>query len=157
MSGRITSDVFIGLALMVVGGFATYFALQINVSETASTSARTFPLIGSIALIVFGALDALDAYRGDPDHDIEPGDTRSVILLLAVAVVYLVVLTKLGYLISTALAAPMAMWLFSVRRLLSLIAASIVCPALYHVVFFELLGVFPPFGEWFDFLDILQR
>ena len=48
------------------------------------------------------------------------------------------------------------MWLFGMRSPLWLLVTAIICPAIYHLIFFVLLGVFPPFGEWFDLLDVLQ-
>ena len=57
--------------------------------------------------------------------------------------------------IATAVAAPLALWIFGVRSVVGLSAAAALCPAVYHMVFFELLGVFPPLGRWFDLLDVI--
>jgi putative tricarboxylic transport membrane protein len=47
--------------------------------------------------------------------------------------------------------------LFGIRNPLSLLIAAIVCPAVYHAIFFMGLGVYPPYGEWFDLLDLFQK
>ena len=61
-----------------------------------------------------------------------------------------------GYLLATAMAAPLALAAFDVRRPLVLGLAALLCPLVYHLVFFEALGVFPPYGAYFDLLDLLQ-
>ncbi|NKB54400.1 MAG: hypothetical protein GKR97_19705 [Rhizobiaceae bacterium] len=85
-----------------------------------------------------------------------PERISSIVGLLTVAVLYVWLISKFGYLISTATIAPMVMWMFGMRNPLALVATAILCPATYHYTFFVALGVFPPYGEWFDLLDIIQ-
>jgi hypothetical protein len=76
---------------------------------------------------------------------------------LALSLFYVWIISKLGYLISTAIVAPSILLLFGIRNPLGLLIAAIVCPAVYHALFFMGLGVFPPYGEWFDLLDLFQK
>ncbi len=49
--------------------------------------------------------------------------------------------------------APVVLYIFGVRSRIGLAISVIVCPLIFHIIFFELLGVFPPYGEVFDLLD----
>jgi hypothetical protein len=37
----------------------------------------------------------------------------------------------------------------------ALALGAIAVPVVLHVAFFELLGVFPPYGRWLDLVDLL--
>ena len=156
MSGRINAAVLIGSAIVTLGVMAMNFALAIAPDPDGTFGARTFPIIGSVALILLGGLEALRGIRGHVEPTTLSEDPLAVFALLFLSIGYILMVAKLGYLVSTAFAAPVAMWLFGIRNIVGLLIATIVCPAAYHFIFFEILGVFPPFGEWFDLLDILK-
>ena len=82
-------------------------------------------------------------------------DRRLPWALLALAVLYVLLMGRAGYLVSTALTAPAAFALFGLRRPAALLAAALLCPTVLHVAFFVFLGVFPPRGAWFDTLGWL--
>lgn len=119
--------------------------------------ARIFPYLASGAILIFGVLELVKGIRG---ADTTPFALTKVPLdivsLLVLAIVYVWLVTKLGYLIATGLVAPAALFLFGIRNPVGLLLAMVLCPVVYHVIFFELLGVFPPFGDWFDLLDVIQ-
>ena len=52
---------------------------------------------------------------------------------------------------------PSILLLFGMRNPMGLLVAAIVCPAVYHAIFFIGLNVYPPYGEWFDLLDLIQN
>ncbi len=156
MSRRLNSATIVGGALLIFGFISGYYSLQISAEADGSTGARTFPYIGAGIITLMGVLETLRGVRTAAAPLALTKRPVSIIGLMAVAIAYVWLITKIGYLFSTAVAAPLAMWMFGMRSPLGLIATAILCPAVYHFIFFELLGVFPPYGEWIDLLDILQ-
>ncbi|MFK7793059.1 MAG: tripartite tricarboxylate transporter TctB family protein [Devosiaceae bacterium] len=144
----------IAAVLIVLGTAAIIASFQIEKDPGGGWGARIFPLFGSGTLLIVGLLELRNAVadRVPRAAQIVP----SVWLLLSLAVGYIWLISKVGYLFSTAFAAPLALWIFGIRRPVALLLAAVICPAVYHLIFFELLGVFPPYGQWIDLLDILQ-
>lgn len=148
----------VGGAVCLIGLGAVYGALQIpRGAEGGMGGARIFPYLASGAILIFGVLEFQRGIRGiDPTRFALTKVPFEIVSLLALAIAYAWLITKFGYLIASGLVAPAALFLFGIRSPLGLIAAMVICPTVYHLTFFELLGVFPPFGEWFDLLDIIQ-
>jgi putative tricarboxylic transport membrane protein len=156
-SARLNSAILVGgtLALLGVGGIVASFG--INPDPDGGWGARIFPLFGSGSLLLLGGLELLKGLRGAAGfggQDKKALTDIFAMLLLSLAYVWL--MAKFGYLISTAIAAPLAMWIYGIRNPLGLLVAAILCPLIYHLIFFVGLGVFPPLGEWFDLLDVIQ-
>lgn len=157
----------VGLSLAALGLVAGVAALGIGEGrDAASWGPRTVPLLAAAALVAAGLADAASGGRAAPargDADGErsrtapDGDPRLAWALLGVAALYALLMARTGYLVSTAAAAPAAFFLFGARRPATLVAAALLCPLALHLVFFELLGAFPPRGAWFDALDWLPR
>jgi hypothetical protein len=145
---RSPADTAIGAGLITLGGLAALGAFAIAPDYDGSTTARIFPLMTAVALTLMGAL-MLRARPMGPGGDAQATGWAPW-QMLAVTLGYLWLITKVGYLIPTALAAPAALWVFGVRNPAGLVAAAILCPLTYHVIFFELLGTFPPYGAWVD-------
>ena len=156
-----------GLAMIAVGlgFFAASFG--IDVQEQGGIAPRVFPMAGALLIAMLGAvLAGLSIARAGPEPEgwmAAEGGTRDhardawhIAGLLALSAVYVMGINYFGYLISTAAAAPIALHLFGVRSVPGLAAAAVLCPAIYHLVFFVGLGVFPPYGLWFDLLDVIQ-
>lgn len=157
MSARLNSSTVVGGFLVLFGLAAAYFGLQIPAEADGDTGARIFPLIGSFSIALMGALELRTGFADDGAARFSlTGSPGSVFGLLALSIIYVWLITYFGYLIGTGAAAALAMWLFGMRSPLWLLVTAIICPAVYHLIFFELLGVFPPFGEWFDLLDVIQ-
>ena len=151
--------VLVGGAVCLIGLGALYGALQIpRGAEGGMGGARIFPYLASGAILVFGALEFQRGIRGiDTTRFALTKVPFEIASLLALAIAYVWLITKLGFLIATGLVAPAALFLFGIRSPLGLFVTMVICPAIYQLIFFELLGVFPPFGEWFDLLDVIQR
>lgn len=143
----------VGMALILIGIGATATAMSISLDQYGRWGARYFPLAGSLALIALGVAEL----RSAPGPRLDRHHWPAIAALLTLAVAYVWAISAVGYLVATALAAPIALWIFGVRSAIGLAAAAVLCPAIYHLVFFELLGVFPPLGHWFDLLDVLGR
>ncbi|WP_232204298.1 tripartite tricarboxylate transporter TctB family protein [Roseobacter sp. CCS2] len=142
------------MALILLGVGATFTSMNIALDQYGRWGARIFPLAGSLSLVALGVAEWWGA-RGRPASPaLNRAHLPAIAALLALAIAYVWVMAQFGYLISTAIAAPIALWIFGVRNVIGLCAAAVLCPAIYHLVFFELLGVFPPLGRWFDLLDV---
>lgn len=150
-----SQGVIIAVVLSVFSIAALVASMQIEKDPGGGWGARIFPLFGSGTLLLVGVLEMRNALAGKvpSSKPVAP----SIWLLLGLALGYIWLISKVGYLFSTALAAPLALWIFGVRRPAGLLLAAVLCPAIYHLIFFELLGVFPPYGQWIDLLDILQN
>ena len=151
-SGNAPAPRAVGVALILLGLGATVTSLGISLDQYGRWGARFFPLAGSLALVVLGVAELVGAARGPAlDRRHVPG----IAALLGLSIAYVWTMSAFGYLLSTAIAAPLALWVFGVRSWVGLAAAALLCPLAYHLIFFELLGVFPPLGRWFDLLDLL--
>lgn len=158
---RLNSTAIIGLGLTGLGLAAVVASFGINLDHDGGWGARIFPLVGSSTLVVLGVLEMLKGQAMQPvptntQETSEANPLARIITLLILSFAYLWLIGKIGYLISTGLAAVAALMVFGIRNPLGLTLAAILCPLVYHLIFFVLLGVFPPYGEWFEPLDIIQ-
>ncbi|WP_245912859.1 tripartite tricarboxylate transporter TctB family protein [Litoreibacter ponti] len=140
------------MALIAIGIGATVTSMGIGLDQYGRWGARFFPLAGSISLILLGIAEL---YGARPSQPSDRKHLPAILALLLLSVAYVWSISAVGYLFSTALAAPLVLYIFGVRNRIGLCAAAVLCPAIYHAVFFVALGVFPPFGRWFDLLDVL--
>lgn len=145
-----------GLAMLSIGGGFLVACLSIEVLEQDGIGPRVFPMAASAFIVALGALQITTA-APNPSRD-EQGTASVWVIpaLVAISVGYVIALNHVGYILATAFAAPLALLLFGVRNKMGLIAAAALCPLIYHFVFFEILGVFPPYGLWFDLLDVVE-
>ncbi|MFL4471103.1 tripartite tricarboxylate transporter TctB family protein [Tateyamaria armeniaca] len=100
-------------------------------------------MAGSISLVVLGVAELWGAR---PSQLSDRRHLPAILALLLLSVAYVWSISVVGYLLSTAVAAPLALVIFGVRNPIGLCAAAVLCPALYHGVFFVALGVFPPWA-----------
>lgn len=140
-----------GPALALLGGSTLLASFWIDPDPDGGQGARTFPLIGAGALLLLGALETLTTHQSKAET---PVGLVRILLLLALALGYVFGIGGIGYLAATAIAAPLVLVLFGRRRPRDLLAAAALCPIAYHLVFFVGLGVFPPYGAWFDLADL---
>ena len=147
------------IALALIGTAAMLASIDIPRDPDGGLGARVFPMMSSGALILLGTIGFLTGLKPLAALK-EKTDSRllmQIAAVLALSLFYVWIISKLGYLISTALVAPTILLLFGIRSPLGLLISAIVCPAVYHAIFFMGLGVFPPYGEWFDLLDLFQK
>lgn len=159
-SSVINQSTVTSFVLLLIGIGAIVASLDIPRDPDGGLGARVFPLISSGALVLLGALGVLSGLKGF-GHDEQTKEDRRTLLkisaLLLLSIFYVWIIGKLGYLIATALVSPLILLLFGVRNPVGLLIAVIACPAIYHAIFFIALGVYPPYGEWFDLLDFFQQ
>ena len=166
----------LGIALVALGLAAGAAALGIGGWGEGAWGPRTVPLLAATTLAAAGvAVATASTRRGSTRHgttahppaavegeapdgaspDSPSAAPAAALRLLGLAVLYVLAIDRVGYLLATALAAPAAFWLFGARRPVTLLLVATVLPLALHVAFFRLLGVFPPFGQWFDLLDVV--
>ena len=147
------------IALALIGAGAMLASIDIPRDPDGGLGARVFPMMSSGALILLGTIGFLTGLKSGTARK-EKTDSKllaRIAAVLALSLFYVWIIGKLGYLIGTALVAPSILMLFGIRNPLGLLTAAIVCPAVYHAIFFLGLGVYPPYGEWFDLLDVFQK
>lgn len=150
------------ITLALIGAGAILASIGIPKDPDGGLGARVFPLMASGSLLLLGVIGLITDQTADAEraNEVRRGHKKTLVqvfLLLALSLFYVWIIGKLGYLISTALVAPLVLMSFGIRNPFGLLIAAIVCPAIYHALFFIGLGVFPPFGEWFDLLDVIRK
>lgn len=157
MTSPLSAATLIGGVLIIFGLAALLASLQIDPDPDGDLGARIFPLVGAVSIALLGVVEMIGGLTGKKPAPFAMGDRSvSVFTLLLISIAYIFLISKFGYLIATGVSAFLALWMFGVRNPIGLLIAMIACPAVYHLIFFELLGVFPPFGEWFDLLDVIR-
>lgn len=149
---RNISDTGPGATLFVTGVLAGLLALRIPLDYDGSWGARVFPLMSAAALVLLGGLMLRPTRKTTTDQGPIP---RGPFVLLGLVVLYLWMIGKFGYMFSTGLVAPAALWLFGIRNPLGIFFGALAAPVVFHLIFFKFLGVFPPYGAWFDLLDMI--
>lgn len=150
-----------GLVIALVGAVAAWGAMQVPAAPEGETWAGVVPMAVAAGLLLAGLSMAVTGLRSAlADGRIAglvPSRTSLEVLgLLALSLAYQQSMVMCGYLLPTAIAAPIMLAAFGVRNIWGLAASVVICPLGFHVIFFELLGVFPPVGEIFDPLDLIR-
>lgn len=145
-------DRALGAGVAALGAAAVVGAMWIGAGPEA-WGPRTVPMLGGAVMVVTG----LAIMR-------EPAATATAagygawwppLALLLLGGAYVLAMQRIGFLAATGLVAPLAFALFGVRSWAALLLAAMICPVALFLFFFRLLGVFPPYGAWFDLADRL--
>lgn len=145
------------VALVATGAAAVTASFWIPLDYDGSMSARVFPLMSAVILLFLGGLMLWPA-KTNAKAEANVSQVRILpgpLMLLGLVVLYIWLISKLGYLVSTGLVTPATLWLFGIRRPAGLAFAALAAPVIFHLIFFKALGVFPPYGKWFDLLDLI--
>ncbi|CUH44607.1 tripartite tricarboxylate transporter TctB family protein [Ruegeria atlantica] len=148
-----------GLVLALISIVAIWGAWQVPAASPGDTWAGIVPFSASIALLFLSGLLLLSAVRqpaGDTGQEQDNGATLQIIGLFIIALIYQQSFRWFGYLLPTAIAAPVVFYFFGVRSWIGLAVSVVLCPLIFHLIFFVLLGVYPPYGEVFDLLSWIQ-
>lgn len=146
----------VGGVIALFGVLATIVSFNTGSAAWGGESARLFPLAVSIGIMLMGTMLMVAAVRKNGTPIDLGGEVKSVLALAVLGCAYVFAISKVGYFVATGLAAPVALLIFGVRSPIGLAVSVVLCPLVYHLVFFVALGVFPPYGEWFDLLDVIQ-
>lgn len=102
-----------------------------------------WPMVCAVLLIVFGVL----VFTSDDIHEYEAWDNGSIRVLAAVAslAVFVILFTRVGFIISAALLIFFWLRLLNRESLKSSILYSLIAPFVFYVLFVTILGVPFPF------------
>ena len=145
-----------GLVTALIGAFAVWGASLVPPPPEGETWAGVLPMGAAIFLTLSGLWMAVAGMRMASGPDRTPAFDKTaigVLALFAVSLLYQQGIVNFGYELPTAIAGPIALWMFGVRNKVGLALSALLFPLAFHVVFFRLLGAFPPFGEVFDLMD----
>lgn len=143
------------LILMAISLFAIWGAMAVPEPTMGDTWAGILPFVAGIALLAT-SLIMLITQTAEKSSLSNSLDWLPLLALFALAWVYQSSLSMFGHFLPTAIVAPLVLSMFGVRNLKGLLLAVILVPLAFHFVFFEVLGVYPPYGEVFDLLDWLK-
>ena len=158
-------NVFEGAIVAVIGIGAIWGAWQVPASAANETWAGLVPMIIACSLLLLGCAMVLARALEVPVSAVAegkqarfrmPADVLAVLGLLGLSLAYYQLIQLFGYLLATAIVAPMMLFAFGVRGYTGLAISIVLCPLFFHIIFFELLGVYPPYGELFDLLDLIR-
>ncbi|WP_170412148.1 tripartite tricarboxylate transporter TctB family protein [Ruegeria arenilitoris] len=148
-----------GLVLALISIFAIWGAWQVPAASPGDTWAGIVPFSAAVALLFLSGLMLAGAARqttGGASHAQDNGAALQIIGLFIIALIYQQSFRWFGYLLPTAIVAPLVLYFFGVRSRIGLAVSVILCPLIFHLIFFVLLGVYPPYGEVFDLLSWIQ-
>ncbi|WP_170516252.1 tripartite tricarboxylate transporter TctB family protein [Ruegeria atlantica] len=148
-----------GLVLALISIFAIWGAWQVPAASPGDTWAGIVPFSAAVALLFLSGLMLAGAARqttGGANHAQDNGAALQIIGLFIIALIYQQSFRWFGYLLPTAIVAPLVLYFFGVRSRIGLAVSVILCPLIFHLIFFVLLGVYPPYGEVFDLLSWIQ-
>lgn len=148
-----------GLVLAALSLVAIWGAWQVPAASPGDTWAGIVPFAASVALLGLSGVLLVGASRQTGEVatvNADRGATVQIIVLFIIALIYQQSFRWFGYLLPTAIVAPVVLWMFGVRSRTGLAVSVVICPLVFHLIFFVLLGVYPPYGEVFDLLSWIQ-
>lgn len=145
---RLNGDLLTGCTILLFGAAAFGMSFTIGNVTWGGESSRLFPMIVSFALMCFGISLVLTGVRKPANAIALSPEIWRVIGLALLGILYIAAIGRLGYIISTGIAAPVALWIFGVRSRLGLALSALLCPLIYHLIFFVALNVYPPYAPW---------
>ncbi|MEX0349370.1 MAG: tripartite tricarboxylate transporter TctB family protein [Paracoccaceae bacterium] len=148
-----------GFVLAVISIGAIWGAWQVPAASPGDTWAGIVPFSASVALLFLSGLMLVGAARHAASGVTQKEDdsaTLQIVGLFIIALLYQQSFRWFGYLLPTAIVAPVVLYIFGVRSWIGLGLSVVLCPLIFHLIFFVLLGVFPPYGEVFDLLSWIQ-
>lgn len=145
---RLSTDSLVGAAIALTGCAALGMSFTFGEVTWGGESSRLFPLIVSVVLVGLGLRMAVHGGAAAPVR--VSLDTRSlrVVGLILLGGVYIAMMAKLGYVLSTAVMMPLVFWLFGARSRIGLALSAVLGPLVFHLVFFKGLNVYPPYAPW---------
>ena len=140
------SDVLGSLVLFGVGVGAIIGAVRLHVGTPTEPQPGFFPFLGGIFLIAFSGIIFLQTWLGRSQKNVAFGEIRRPALLLAVMVVLVAVLDRVGYVIGTFIASGLILRILDVKSWRVLIITSLGLSVGTYILFDRLLGIDLPVG-----------
>ena len=153
-----------GAALAAIGLFGAWGAWLVPSAPEGETWAGMLPMLTSMAILAGGITVGVQGWRAaaesqadsDAASESESGKTDEsraaasglikVLLLFLLALAYYQAVVWAGYVLPTAVAASCVFAIFGFRKPMPLIAAAVLCPLCFYLLFFVALGAYPPQG-----------
>jgi len=154
---RPAGEIVFTVLLVAVSLFMLWTAYGIS-GFSSLTSAGAFPMVATGVMVLTGIANVVHALREQPTAA-KPGESlvgkfvREVtpgvlIAFTAAIVVYMLLLDRLGFLISSYLFLVASMGLLGSRRIVLNLAVSAVCLAVIYAIFQTIFSVVLPKGTW---------
>jgi len=140
------SGVLGSLLLFLVGMGAIIGAVRLHVGSPTEPQPGFFPLLAGISLIVLSSIIFFQEWLGYGQKKEAFGEVRRPALLLAVLIVLVAVLDRLGYVIGTFIASGLILRLLDVKSWRVLIITSLGLSIGTYLLFDRLLGIDLPRG-----------
>jgi len=159
---HMTQNGRIGLLLIIFGILLYFLLIPQFVEEYAgihgAKSGRYFPyFLSYITVLCGGIMLAFDIVEKkvavtDPKtaKGIDLSSLSNAAIIVVLSVVYIFMITKVGYIISTMLALPVTMWLFGYRKVKTVIILSVLSPLVIYLIFAKMMAVPLPVGTLFQ-------
>ena len=153
-----------GAALAAIGLFGAWGAWLVPSAPEGETWAGMLPMLTSMAILAGGITVGVQGWRAaaesqansDAASESESDKTDEsraaasglikVLLLFLLALAYYQAVVWAGYVLPTAVAASCVFAIFGFRKPMPLIAAAVLCPLCFYLLFFVALGAYPPQG-----------
>ena len=141
-AGDLLGSVF----LFVLGVGAIIGAVRLQVGSLTEPQPGFFPFVGGLVVAVFSAILFLQGWLGKSREQAAFGEIGRPALLLAVMILLVLVLDRLGYVIGTFIASILILRILGVKSWRALILTSLCLSVGTYVLFDRLLGVDLPVG-----------
>jgi putative tricarboxylic transport membrane protein len=143
---RNTTDVVASLFLSLLGIGAIIGAIRLRVGPPTEPQPGFFPFLGGISLIVFSSIIFLQGWRGHGREKFSFRGAGRPALLLAVMILLVAVLERLGYVIGTFIASGLLLRILNVKSWRVLILTGLGLALGTYILFDKLLGIELPVG-----------
>lgn len=146
--------------LLVFEIWAYIQTLGFKVVKNAAVQPASFPQIMCIGMMVFTIILVIQSLislkKMDPDDpNMQPAASINVLknkgvqaglFVIVLCILYVVLFKPLGYVLDSAIAAAIIMWLIGKRDIKQILLVSVLVPLLMWLVFYKLLTVNIPMG-----------
>jgi hypothetical protein len=152
----------IGL-LLIIFGLLLYFLLIPQFVEQyagihGAKSGRYFPYVLSFLTVLCGsimlAFDLVEKKVAGKAPKAAPGldlfSIQSAAGIVVLSLVYVFMISRVGYLLSTMIVLPVAMWMFGYRKVKTIVIVSVVSPLVIYLIFVKMMAVPLPVGTLFQ-------
>ena len=142
---RKPGEVIVGLGFLAIGIGFMVGAVKLQIGGPTDPQPGFFPFLDGIVLIVLSAIFLIQVWRGRIGESQAFGKLWAPVIVVVTMILYVAVIEKLGYIISTAILSAVVMKVLE-TKLWPLVIVSIVLPAASFVIFDRLLGITLPLG-----------
>jgi hypothetical protein len=150
-----------GICVAVLGAIVIVVSQDIQGYGDDPVGPKFLPVAGASLLVLLGLWLAIASLAAPSTVDGGTGTgpgrfLRAVLPLGILGILYALALPIFGYLLPTLLTLPVVLLIFGIRSPMALARLTLVTTAAFYLLFFMLLGVYDPPGEWLDISGIFR-